>query len=77
MTTETSAAAPRQKMRVEDPNAALRANPLRIALGIVGMVAVVWLLANMFLAFGYYPDKFGSKFVIAVLAIIGGVVAPP
>jgi len=73
MTTETSAAAPRQKMRVEDPNAALRANPLRIALGIVGMVAVVWLLANMFLAFGYYPDKFGSKFVIAVLAIIGGV----
>jgi alpha-glucoside transport system permease protein len=73
MTTDTSAAAPRQKMRVEDPNATLRAKPARIAIGLVGMIAVVWLLANMFLAFGYYPEKFGSKFVIAVLAIIGGV----
>jgi alpha-glucoside transport system permease protein len=73
MTTDTSAAAPRQKMRVDDPGAALRANPGRIAIGLVGMVVVVWALANMFLAFGYYPDKFGSKFVIAVLAIVGGV----
>ena len=73
MTADTSAAAPRQKMRVDDPGAALRANPAKIVLGLVGMVVVVWALANLFLAFGYYPDKFGSKFVIAILAIIGGV----
>ncbi|MGO4603248.1 carbohydrate ABC transporter permease [Terrabacter sp. 2YAF2] len=73
MTADTSAATPRQKLRVEDPNAALRANPAKIALGLVGMIVVVWFLANLFLAFGYYPDKFGSKFVIAVLAIVGGV----
>jgi alpha-glucoside transport system permease protein len=73
MTADTSAAAPRQKMRVDDPDAALRANPAKIVLGLVGMVVVIWALANLFLAFGYYPDKFGSKFVIAILAIIGGV----
>ncbi|HET7802531.1 MAG TPA: sugar ABC transporter permease [Humibacillus xanthopallidus] len=73
MTADTSAAAPRQKMRVDDPGASLRAHPARIAIGLVGMLAVVWLLGNMFLAFGYYPEKFGSKFVIAILAIIGGV----
>jgi len=74
MTAQTSAAAPRQKMRADDdPGAALRANPGKIAIGIVGMVAVVWLLANLFLAFGYYPQWFGNKLVIGLLAIIAGV----
>ena len=73
MTADTSAAAPRQKMRVDDPGASLRANPARIAIGIVGMLAVVWALANLFLAFGYYPQWFGNKFIIGVLAIIAGV----
>ncbi len=73
MTTDTSAAAPRQKMRADDPGASLRANPAKIAIGIVGMVGIVWGLANLFLAFGYYPQWFGNKFIIGVLAIVVGV----
>src|SRR6476619_7630889 len=74
MTAHTSAAPTRQSLRAgADPDAHLRTNPKKVALGIVGMIAVVWGLANLFLAFGYYPEKFGSKFVIAILAIVGGV----
>ncbi|WP_330474383.1 carbohydrate ABC transporter permease [Terrabacter sp. C0L_2] len=74
MTADTSAAAPRQRLRTgDDPDAHLRTNPMKIALGIVGMIAVVWGLANLFLAFGYYPQWFGNKFVIGLLAIIAGV----
>src|SRR6476619_7875373 len=74
MTADTSAAPTRQSLRAgADPDAHLRTNPMKVALGIVGMIAVIWGLANLFLAFGYYPEKFGSKFVIAILAIVGGV----
>ena len=75
MTAETSAAAPRQRMRTgDDPDAHLRTNPLKLVIGLVGMLAIVWGLANLFLAFAYYPQWFGSnKFIIGVLAIIGGV----
>jgi len=74
MTADTSAAPTRQSLRTgTDPDAHLRTNPMKVALGIVGMIAVIWGLANLFLAFGYYPEKFGSKFVIAILAIVGGV----
>jgi len=74
MTADVSTAAPRQKLRTgDDPDAHLRTNPVKVALGIVGMLAVVWGLANLFLAFGYYPQWFGNKFIIGVLAIIGGV----
>ncbi len=74
MTADISAAAPRQKLRTgDDPDAHLRTNPAKVAIGIVGMVAVVWGLANLFLAFGYYPQWFGNKFIIGILAIIGGV----
>jgi len=75
MTADTSAAAPRQKLRTgDDPDAHLRTNPVRLAIGLVGMLAIVWGLANLFLAFAYYPQWFGSnKFIIGVLAIIVGV----
>src|SRR6476469_10415831 len=74
MTADTSAAAPRQRLRIgDDPDAHLRTNPIKIGIGIVGMIAVVWGLANLFLAFGYYPEWFGNKFVIGILAIVGGV----
>jgi alpha-glucoside transport system permease protein len=75
MTADTSAAAPRQRMRTgDDPDAHLRTNPAKIAIGLVGMLAIVWGLANLFLAFAYYPQWFASnKFIIGVLAIIGGV----
>src|SRR6476619_190211 len=70
MTADTSAALTRQSLRSgTDPDAHLRTNPMKVALGIVGMIAVIWGLAHLFLAFRYYPDKFG----IAILAIVGGV----
>ncbi len=73
MSTVTSGAAPRQKLRDDDDlGANLRLNPAKVAIGIVGMVVIVWALANLFLAFGYYPDRFGSKIVIGLPAIVGG-----
>jgi len=45
----------------------------KVALGLVGVVVVLWGLTNLFLAFGYYPEKFHGKFVIGVLALVGGV----
>ncbi|MBB2985930.1 carbohydrate ABC transporter permease [Terracoccus luteus] len=74
MSTSVRAAAPRQKMRADDDlGANLRLNPAKVAIGLLGMVVVVWALANLFLAFGYYPQWFGNKVVIGLLAIIGGV----
>ena len=75
MTADTSAAAPRQRLRTgDDPDAHLRTNPLKLVIGLVGMIAIVWGLANLFLAFAHYPQWFGNnKFIIGVLAIIGGV----
>src|SRR6478735_3694944 len=52
MTADTSAAAPRQRLRTgDDPDAHLRTNPMKIGVGLVGMIAVIWGLANLFLAF--------------------------
>jgi len=74
MTADTSAAAPRQRVRTgDDPDAHLRTNPVKIGVGLVGMIAVIWGIANLFLAFGYYPEWFGNKFVIGILAIVAGV----
>lgn len=49
-------------------------NWVKLAVGVVGAWLVVWGLGNLFLSFGYYPEKFGSKVVIALLAVAGGVV---
>lgn len=75
MSTQTATATPESSGRAapDDPEAALRLNPTKVLIGLVGMAAVVWALSNLFLAFGYYPDAFGSKFVVGLLAIIGGV----
>ncbi|MFZ1287671.1 MAG: sugar ABC transporter permease [Candidatus Phosphoribacter sp.] len=72
MSADTATVAP-GRAQPRDPARALRANPGRIAIGIVGMAAIVWGLANLFLAFGYYPEKFGSKIVVGLLAVVGGV----
>ncbi|GAA6524358.1 sugar ABC transporter permease [Intrasporangium sp. DVR] len=58
---------------VEGPENVGRAQPVKILIGIVGMVVVVWFLANLFLGFSYYPEWFGHKIVIGLLAIVGGV----
>ncbi len=46
---------------------------LKVCLGLAGVIVVLWALVNLFLAFGYYPEKFHGKLVIGVLALIGGV----
>ena len=56
-----------KRRRVED------ADWPKLAIGLVGMVLVVWGLTNLFLAFGYHPDWFHGKIVIGILALIGGV----
>lgn len=69
----TQTAAPPERAAPGDAYAALRARPGRIAIGIIGMAVVVWAMGNLFLAFGYYPERFGNKFVIGLLAIVAGV----
>jgi alpha-glucoside transport system permease protein len=49
------------------------ANIVKVLVGLAGMILVVWGLGNLFLGFAYYPEKFGSRLVIAVLALVGGV----
>lgn len=64
-------AAPVRGPKVDDG----RLKPGRLALGFLGMVVVVWAIANLFLAFAYYPGVFlgGSKIVIGLLALVAGV----
>ncbi|QBR93636.1 carbohydrate ABC transporter permease [Nocardioides euryhalodurans] len=51
-----------------------KANPARLAAGVGGMVLTGWFIANLFLAFAYYPGWFfDSKLLIGVLALIAGV----
>jgi alpha-glucoside transport system permease protein len=49
------------------------ANWAKVGLGLLGMVVVVWGIANLFLAFGYYPEKFHGKVIIGLLALVAGV----
>ena len=69
----TQIVTPPQRAAPDEAYAALRARPRKIIIGLVGMAVVVWALANLFLAFGYYPERFGNKIVIALLAIVAGV----
>jgi alpha-glucoside transport system permease protein len=48
-------------------------NWAKSGLGLLGMVVVVWGVANLFLAFGYYPEKFHGKVIIGILALVAGV----
>ena len=51
-----------------------KANIGKILIGLVGMVAVVWAIANLFLAFAYYPEWFfDSKILIGLVALVAGV----
>lgn len=45
----------------------------KVVVGIVGMVVVVWAVANLFLAFAFYPQWFGSRIVIGAIALVAGV----
>ena len=73
MSSDTATLTPGRRAAPRDPQAALRLNPAKVVLGLIGMAAVVWAIANLFLAFGYYPQWFGNKFVVGLVAIVGGV----
>ncbi len=64
------AASPAPGERIDDG----RLNTAKVAGGLLGMALVVWAIANLFLAFAYYPGWFlDNKVVIGVLAVIAGV----
>lgn len=51
-----------------------RLKPAKVVVGVLGMAVMVWAIANLFLAFAYYPQWFGhNKVVIGILALIAGV----
>jgi len=53
-----------------DPDAA---TPVKLLVGVVGMVVVGWLMLNAPLAFAFHPGWFGdSKILISVLAMVAG-----
>ncbi len=50
------------------------ANLPKVAIGLVGAVAIGWFVYNAFLAFAYYPEWFlDSKILIGLLALVAGV----
>ena len=51
-----------------------KANPLKIGIGLVGAVVVIWAMLQVFLSFKFYPEIFfDSKIVIGVVAVLVGV----
>lgn len=51
------------------------ANPAKILIGLVGMAAIGWFVANASLSFAYYPDWYAdSKILIGLLALVVGLV---
>lgn len=49
------------------------AQPVRILVGVLGLSITLWLAANIFLAISFYPDMFGNRIVIGLVAVIVGV----
>ena len=47
---------------------------MKLVLGIVGLVVTIWLMANLLLALGYYPEWFlNNKVLIGLIAMVVGV----
>ncbi|MGL5816412.1 MAG: carbohydrate ABC transporter permease [Phycicoccus sp.] len=57
----------------EPPDRGARADVIRIVVGVLGMALVVWAVGNLFLAFAFYPQWFGNRVFIGMLAIVAGV----
>jgi alpha-glucoside transport system permease protein len=74
MTTQTSTAGPAPRTRTQSPEGNLGLNPLKLVIGIAGLVVTIWLMGNLFLALGYYPQWFlNNKALIGVIAMLVGV----
>ena len=51
-----------------------KANPLKIAIGLVGMVVTAYVMYTLFMSFGIFPELyFDSKILIGVIAVVVGV----
>ena len=51
-----------------------KANWLKIGIGVVGAIVVLWAMLQVFLSFKYYPELFlDSKLIIGVVAVLVGV----
>ncbi len=62
-----------EDQEVRGPEETGKASPVKMLLGIVGMALVVWGVANLFLAFAFYPQWFGTRLVIGAVALVAGV----
>ncbi|GAB3082126.1 sugar ABC transporter permease [Intrasporangium mesophilum] len=74
MTTDTTTAgsAPRTRARSPEGNAGLQ--PAKLIIGIIGLIVSVWLMINLLLALGYYPQWFANnKALIGLIAMVVGV----
>ena len=50
------------------------ARPVRILIGVVGLVVTVWAMCNLFLAFAMYPELFAnSNLLIGILGLVVGI----
>ena len=62
-----------EPVRGPDPGPS-SAQPIRVLVGLVGMVLIVWFVANLFLGFAFYPGAFfDNRILIGALALIAGV----
>lgn len=72
--TETRHDAPDPDAVAEQDQKRGAARPVRVLVGIVGMVVIAWFICNAFLAFAYYPQWFASSgIVIGLLGLIIGI----
>lgn len=50
------------------------ARPVRVLVGLVGMIVTAWFMCNAFLAFAYYPGWFASSgILIGILGLVVGI----
>jgi alpha-glucoside transport system permease protein len=74
MTTDTTTAGPAPRTRARSPESNVGVQPMKLVLGIVGLVVSVWLMINLLLALGYYPQWFlNNKVLIGIVAMVVGV----
>lgn len=75
----TSTTDPAQEQKAPAPEgtgrAASSARPVRVLIGVVGLVVTIWAMCNLFLAFALYPRVFfgGNSVLIGVLGLIVGI----
>jgi len=46
---------------------------VKVVIGAVGLALTLWLVANTFLAISYYPQWFGGRLVVGLVAVVAGV----